>query len=314
MRHASLFSGIGGFDLAAQNVGWENVLHCEINPFCQRILQYYWPNAKTFTDIKHADFSEYRGTIDVLSGGFPCQPYSLAGKRLGKEDDRHLWPEMCRAIQEIQPSWVVGENVRGLISWDGGLVFHEVQSDLEAEGYEVLPLLLPAAAVGAPHERYRIWFVAYRLEDATDTQNIGQKQPRPTRDWRNGSSHHNCNVHATDANEPGWEEQHAGSQSAEQKQPSGLHAPQPSHSNGRRLEGLEEIPAREKQSHRNPWHEFPTQSPVCGGNDGLPPRLDGITFPSWREQSIQGFGNAVVPYLAQQIFHIINSLEKPQVA
>jgi DNA (cytosine-5)-methyltransferase 1 len=132
MRHGSLFSGIGGFDLASEWMGWENVFHCEWNEFGQKVLKYYWPKAITYNDITKTDFSIHRGTIDILTGGFPCQPYSTAGKRLGKEDERHLWPEMLRAIREIQPSFVVGENVRGLTNWNGGLVFDEVQADLEA--------------------------------------------------------------------------------------------------------------------------------------------------------------------------------------
>ncbi len=161
MKHGSLFSGIGGFDLASEWMGWENVFHCEWNPFGQKVLKYYWPKAITYNDITKTDFTIHRGTIDILTGGFPCQPYSSAGKRLGKEDERHLWPEMLRTIREIQPTWVVGENVRGLTNWNGGLVFDEVQADLEAEGYEVTPFLLPACAVNAPHRRDRIWFVAY---------------------------------------------------------------------------------------------------------------------------------------------------------
>ncbi len=159
--HGSLFSGIGGFDLAAEWMGWRNLFHCERNPFGQKVLKHYWPDAELFEDITKSDFTKYANRIDVLSGGFPCQPYSTAGKRLGKADDRHLWPEMLRAIREIRPVWVVGENVRGLVSWNGGMVFDEVQSDLEAEGYEVLPFILPACAVNAPHRRDRVWFVAY---------------------------------------------------------------------------------------------------------------------------------------------------------
>jgi DNA (cytosine-5)-methyltransferase 1 len=164
MRHGSLFSGIGGFDLAAEWMGWENVFHCEINPFCQQILKYHFPDAETLTDIKETDFTIYRGKIDILSGGFPCQPFSLAGKRKGKEDDRHLWPEMLRAIREIQPGWIVGENVFGIVNWSGGMVFDEVQTSLEAEGYEVQPFILPACGVNAPHRRDRVWFVAYNNE------------------------------------------------------------------------------------------------------------------------------------------------------
>ena len=166
MRHGSLFSGIGGFDLASEWMGWENVFHCEWNPFGQKVLNHYWPKAITYHDITKTDFTIHRGAIDIITGGFPCQPYSSAGKRLGKEDERHLWPEMLRAIREIQPTWVVGENVRGLTNWNGGLVFDEVQAELEAQGYEVTPFLLPACAVNAPHRRDRIWFVAYNATNS----------------------------------------------------------------------------------------------------------------------------------------------------
>jgi len=161
MTHGSLFSGIGGFDLAAEWMGWENKFHCEWNEFGQKVLKHYWPEAESFHDITKTDFTKYANRISILTGGFPCQPYSMAGKRKGKDDERHLWPEMCRAIREIKPRWVVGENVLGLVNWSGGLVFHEVQADLEAQGYEVFPYVLPAAAVNAPHRRDRVWFVAH---------------------------------------------------------------------------------------------------------------------------------------------------------
>ena len=167
MKHGSLFSGIGGFDLAAQWMGWENVFHCEIAEFPLKVLQHYWPNAISYENIIETDFTKHRGHIDVISGGSPCQPYSLAGKRLGKEDARHLWPEMLRCIREIQPKWVVGENVFGIVNWSGGLVFDEVQSDLEAQGYEVQAYVLPACAVNAPHRRDRVWFVAYSDDTRT---------------------------------------------------------------------------------------------------------------------------------------------------
>ncbi|MDM8174765.1 DNA (cytosine-5-)-methyltransferase [Olivibacter sp. 47] len=161
MTHGSLFSGIGGAELAAEWVGWDNVFHCEMNPFARKVLDYYWPNATSYEDIKTTDFTFWRGRIDILTGGFPCQPYSAAGKRKGTEDDRHLWPEMLRAIREIEPRWIVGENVFGLVNWNDGLVFEQVQADLENEGYEVQPYILPAVSVDAPHRRDRIWFVAY---------------------------------------------------------------------------------------------------------------------------------------------------------
>ena len=161
MNHGSLFSGIGGFDLAATFVGWNNLFHCEWNEYGQSVLKHHDPKAKTYEDITKTDFTIWRGRIDVLTGGFPCQPYSTAGKRKGTEDERHLWPEMLRAIREIRPRWIVGENVLGIINWNGGMVFEEVQAQLEAEGYEVFAYVLPAAGVNAPHQRYRTWFVAY---------------------------------------------------------------------------------------------------------------------------------------------------------
>ena len=118
------------------------------------------PKAISYEDITNVSFRSHRGTIDILTG-FPCQPYSVAGSRLGKDDERHLWPHMLRAVREIKPRWVVGENVRGIISWNDGLVFDEVCSDLEAEGYQVQPYLLPACGVNAPHQRFRVWFVAH---------------------------------------------------------------------------------------------------------------------------------------------------------
>jgi len=123
MRHGSLFSGIGGFDLAAEWMGWDNIFHCEWMPFPRQVLHYHFPKSLSYEDITKTDFTIHQGSIDILTGGFPCQPYSSAGKRLEKDDERHLWPHMLRAIQEIEPSYVVGENVRGLTNWNGGVVF-----------------------------------------------------------------------------------------------------------------------------------------------------------------------------------------------
>jgi len=178
MTHGSLFSGIGGFDLAAQWMGWENVFHCEINPFGRQVLNYYWPNAVSYDDITKTDFTVWRNRIDVLTGGFPCQPFSLAGKRKGTEDERHLWPEMLRAIREIKPRWIVGENVYGLVNWDGGLVFEQVQADLENEEYEVQPYILPAAGVNAPHKRDRVWFVAKNTDNNGRRGKFGQEESK----------------------------------------------------------------------------------------------------------------------------------------
>lgn len=262
LKHGSLFSGFGGFDLASQWMGWENVFHCEWNEFCQQLLNYYWPNSICYEDITKTDFSIHRGQISVITGGFPCQPYSVAGKRLGKSDERHLWPEMCRAIREIQPRWVVGENVYGLLNWSKGLVFHEVQSDLENEGYEVFPYILPASSVGAPHKRDRIFFVAFKdnfiTTDSTNTENKRSGGlPNKVKEARSRKG----NIV---------------------------------------FRGCDSIPN---------WDGFPTQSPICSGNDGLPTRLDGITVQKWRNESLKGYGNAVVPQIPYIIFKAIEDYE-----
>lgn len=265
MTHGSLFSGIGGFDLAAQWMGWENVFHCEMNPFGQRVLAHHFPNSKLHEDVKTFPSSDYVGRIDCLTGGFPCQPYSTAGKRLGKDDDRHLWPYMLDIIRTIQPRYVVGENVRGLVNWNDGMVFDEVQADLEAAGYEVLPFILPAAAVGAPHRRDRVWFVAH----ATNARAERMRRAR------------------TDAVCEFADAAHADNRSRPRNA----------------------VRAGRQEFTLLPWAKFPTQSAICGGDDGLPAELDGITFPKWRNESIKAYGNAIVPQVAYQIFQAIQQTD-----
>ncbi len=285
MVHGSLFSGIGGFDLAAQWMGWENAFHCEINPFGKRVLKYYWPKSFSYDDITKTDFTIWRGRIDVLSGGFPCQPYSQAGKRLGKEDDRHLWPEMLRAIREIQPRYVVGENVRGLTNWNGGLVFDEVQAVLEAENYEVLPFLLPACAVKAPHRRDRIWFIAHAkgecgngLQSCRQSKVSEPEQRQPRRS--------NCGAITSNSNSLGQ----SGSRRSKKQ------------SNSEKGDTWK----KHRVVDDGGW---PTQPPICSGNDGISTELDGITLSKHRQESLKGYGNAVVPQLVFELFKVIDQLK-----
>lgn len=161
MHHLSLFSGIGGFDLAAEWMGWVNVAQVEKDPFCLKVLEKNFPNTKRYHDIKEFDGTDYAGRVDIITGGFPCQPFSQAGARRGTGDDRHLWPEMLRVISTIKPTWVIAENVRGLLSIEQGMVFEQVCLDLENIGYEVQPVIIPAVAVNAPHRRDRVWFIGY---------------------------------------------------------------------------------------------------------------------------------------------------------
>jgi DNA (cytosine-5)-methyltransferase 1 len=332
MRHGSLFSGIGGFDLASEWMGWENVFHCEWNEFGQKVLKYYWPKAITYNDITKTDFTIHRGRIDIITGGFPCQPYSSAGKRLGKEDERHLWPEMLRAIREIQPTWIVGENVRGLTNWNGGLVFDEVQSDLEAQGYEVTPFLLPAASVNAPHRRERIWFIAYNASYSNllrfdkciqyDEVNTGEGRINAFGDIDKGT----INGNATDSNcnrstqfsknfkskgkSEYIEKQKEWSKHSEQYIELFRFQSNATDSNGFGLRGQSDRIGNSrfinKKSKGNNWQNFPTVSPVCDGDDGISHRLDSITFSKWRNESIKAGGNAIVPQVVYQIFKAID--------
>ena len=332
MRHGSLFSGIGGFDLAAEWMGWENTFHCEWNPFGQRVLKHYWPNAESFTDITKTDFTKYYGTVDIISGGFPCQPYSSAGKRLGKEDARHLWPEMLRAIREVSPSFVVGENVRGLTNWNGGMVFEEVCAELESYGYQVAPIIIPACGVGAPHRRERVWFVAYSHSNAgrrgyresgrEEREAISNGQPEiytransdgKTRNVtdakRDGLEHWNeaRNLRSQETTPRGEGSTFAndfkanGNGNTTNANSGGVQRHRGSDKNGK-FQTNEFNENNRKRQPRMDWEKFPTQSPVCGGDDGLSRELDGITFSKWRNESIKAYGNAIVPQVAYQIF------------
>lgn len=161
LTHLSLFSGIGGLDLAAEWAGFESMGQCEYADYPTKILAQHWPDVPRWRDIRTLtgeSFYERTGlrTIDIISGGFPCQPFSVAGKQRGKEDDRYLWPEMVRVITELRPTWVIGENVAGIIH----MALDTVLSDLEGQGYATRTFLIPACGVNAPHQRYRTAIVA----------------------------------------------------------------------------------------------------------------------------------------------------------
>ena len=191
MTHASLFSGIGGPEVAAAMMGWENAFHCEINPFGRAVLEYWFPESKSYEDVTKTDFTEWRGKIDILTAGIPCQPFSDAGKRGGREDERYLWPEAHRVINQVRPTWCVIENVAGITTMvegrvltpmgrdpvmfgeGDGLYRYELRQsftiecicrDFEGLGYSVQPVLIPAAAVGAPHRRDRVFIIAHSNE------------------------------------------------------------------------------------------------------------------------------------------------------
>lgn len=374
MNHIGLFEGFGGFSLAARWAGWKTVATCEIADFPRRVIQHHFPYAYHHKDIHDFNYETINNRISeqfgpgwrkeplIITGGFPCQPYSTAGKRLGKEDDRHLWPQMLRVIQEFTPDLVVGENVSGIISWNGGLVFEEVQVDLEAEGYEVWPVVLPAASVNAPHRRDRVWFIAHTSSDRRQREGQGleiegrESKPGSSRLLERGSEGL-CSLrvasHTTkqrlpisglagksefqeknregldyrpeficDATNPdgaGFQKKGSQQQTAGPQQYGELGFS----ASDSRSPGLEEcdIPSLSEKkeygsgcSHEvgNYWGSFPSQSPVCGGDDGFPAGmvLNAVSYPKWRNESIKGYGNAIVPQVAYEIFKVINKIEK----
>jgi len=181
MNHGSLFSGIGGFDLAAKWVGWNNVFQVEKDDWCRKILAKNFIGSERFADIKDFKGDEYTNKIDVISGGFPCQPFSVVGKRKGKEDDRYLWKEMLRVIATIKPAYVVGENVTGII----GLALDTVLSDLEAQDYTTETFIIPACSKNAWHRRDRVWIVAYTNSIGRKNEQKENREPLYNGEWNN---------------------------------------------------------------------------------------------------------------------------------
>jgi DNA (cytosine-5)-methyltransferase 1 len=309
VRHGSLFSGIGGFDLAAEWMGWKNVFQVEKDPFCQRVLEKNFPTVTRYGDIKEFDGTKYRGAVDIITGGFPCQPFSSAGNRKGTEDDRYLWPEMLRIISEAQPSWVVGENVSGFATMDVNTqvyemadqessflwfkkVAQEVVDGLNSIGYDVPrtnkgePILfsLPACGVDAPHQRDRIWIIAYPKSDndRRTEREIYQKNGRQDRkllSTLNSAGKGLCGEGVT-AN-------------AERNRSQGRSKTGNENGKGNEIKercAISGIPF-------DNWQNFPTQPPLRDGNDGISSNMV--------RSAIQAGGNAIVPQVAYEIFKAI---------
>lgn len=372
--HASLFSGFGAADLAATWMGWDNAFWCEIDDFPRRVLEYWFPKSIGYGNIKDTDFTEWKGKIDVFTGGFPCQPFSVAGQRKGKEDDRYLWPEMLRAIREIRPTWIVSENVAGILSMvqpgheaevehqaalfeatdketilEQEYVVETICRDIEQEGYTIQPIVIPACAVGAPHRRDRVFFIAHRSDAGTEglqqSRENGVYESEIAADTnsndagRSGYEEVECQTGKSQTKEREWEwvrcnakrigkkgtiadSKCAGSGQVQQEI-------QSKKSNGNSIDSIGnernvtythseqmEDSMRTWNGFTEPanlycertWSNFPTQSPVCRGNDGLPFDVERLTisFPKWRGGSIKGYGNAIVPQVMYEIFKAIN--------
>lgn len=235
MIHASLCTGIGACELAATWMGWENAFSCEIDEFCNKVLSYHYPNTTHYGNIFEQDFREWRGKIDVLTAGFPCQPFSCAGKRNGAEDDRYLWNEVFRVIDEVRPTWFIGENVAGITTMvlpgeevkvgsysdicgesysmyekRQRYVIDQIRLDLESIGYTIKPIVIPACAVGAPHRRDRVWFLA-RRDDTSNPNSTGlQTQGSEQQATRIAGSGLQWNVADADSNRFGIRENKQG--------------------------------------------------------------------------------------------------------
>ena len=349
MTHASVFSGIGGPEVAAAMLGWQNLFHCEINPFGRKVLDYWFPNSKSYEDITKTDFREWRGRVNVLTGGFPCQPFSCAGKRRGAEDDRYLWPHMHRCINEIQPDWVVAENVAGILTmveqgevssmasqatlFDEGDTVHGYQlretftlqricDDLESHGYTVQPILIPACGVGAPHRRDRVFIIANSNECANlrATRKAESKDGRSRMEERNAVRKSDIadNVRPKDSDDAIADT--FGSREGTSRKGCGIEG---DGCNGNQQPSMwratPEWYHRLSSVLRNPtyevgerWRDFPSVSAIHRGNDGIPIRLDGLSLPfnKWKREALKAYGNAIVPQVMYEIFRAIEIVEQ----
>lgn len=285
MKILDLFSGIGGFSLAGHWAGFETVAFIERDKFCHKVLQKNFPGIPIYDDIIQFDGKEYQGAADIVCGGFPCQPFSTAGKRKGAEDSRHLWPEMLRVISEVRPKWAIGENVAGILTMDGGNLFESICLDLEAEGYEVQPYVIPAISLGAPHRRDRVWIVAQvrTTANSTSKQNI-------TTDKRWVQQKFSLRDSKYTANGDG-----AGLQREFCGQFRGV-----SETNGTQQGRSTDGTFTAGEQWRTHWHEVATR--LCRVDDGLSGRVD-----RHRAARLKALGNSIVPQIAYQIFEAIKA-------
>ena len=289
--HLDLFSGIGGFALAASWAGYQTVGFCEIEDYPRRILSKRFPGVPCHRDIRELDGSIYRG-VDLITGGYPCQPFSQAGQRKGKEDDRHLWPELRRVVAQARPAFLVAENVAGHIT----LGLDEVLADLESEGYTGRAIVVPACAVNAPHRRDRVWIIAKSLAHSEQQRLQGHvEQQTESSDASSG-----CSTDTTVA-DSGSGRRQGGELQAGRNEP-GLCSKDVAHSEIERTQGLRASGVEESHPHAGQevplcGHErigssyWETEPAVGRVADGIPNRVD----------RLKGLGNAIVPQVAYEL-------------
>ena len=308
MKHGSLFSGIGGFDLAAQWAGWDNIFQVEIDPFCRKVLKKNFPNVAKYEDIKEFDGKKYANTIDIISGGFPCQPFSVAGKQRGKKDDRYLWPEMLRVISEIRPTWIICENVAGIIN----MGLDQVLSDLENTGYTCQSFIIPACAKNAPHRRDRVWIVANR-SIKNDRKYLRGKEKRQVPELGNNIEQRDVtHSNGLNGNNAGYDSgevsqlkktEVCGLQSSSDSKLWRCKQKQRKCGISSKRTGQEKHTASCYDNWGELWIEAATR--LCRMDDGLPRRMD-------RVNRLKALGNAIVPQIVFQIMQAINNIEGKQ--
>ena len=276
MKFLSLFAGIGGFDLGLERAGMKCVGQVEINKFCQKVLEKHWPDVKRIGDIHDVRGDEF-GAADLVCGGVPCQPASCAGKRKGTGDDRWLWPEAFRIVRAVKPDWCLFENVRGLLTLEDGVVFENLLLELEGIGYETLPLIIPACAVGAQHRRDRVWIIAYNNDTGNGTPGSGIDENRQAvseepEQPQFGNSRQDSDVADT------------GNQGLQGSERPGAHD-----TGGEVAHGSI---AERNHAWDEPWIEAATR--LCRMDDGVSRRIH-------RTERLKALGNAVVPQIVEII-------------
>lgn len=288
-----LFSGIGGFSLGAERNGIETIGFVEKDEFCQKVLKKHWSDVPIIDDIRKVNGKDF-GSATIISGGFPCQPFSVAGKREGTDDDRYLWDEMLRVISSCKPTWVIGENVEGLINIQDGMVLRSVQDDLEREGFQVQCLVIPASGIGAWHQRNRVWIIGCNVSNADSGELHGCIST--SRICRTKHNRMDSNK-KRNGNEVWSETERCSSQNTERENVSD--------SDNSRFKQQWQPKSDEKKNKtlkRCSWWQ--TQSELRGVPNGLSFELH-----SDRANRIKALGNSIVPQIAEQIFRSIIDAE-----
>ena len=295
LKLLDLFSGIGGFSLGLESTGYfKTIAFVEKDKFCHEVLKKNFPNIPIESEVRNVKGNKYKA--DVITGGFPCQPFSVAGKRKGTDDDRYLWDETIRIIQECKPRWFIGENVEGIINIQNGMVLRKVCNDLEEEGFEVQCLVIPASGIGAWHQRKRIWIVAYSdsNRDRNEiTKSNGEEKEIQREHWKNDST--TWKFIGTNPNDV---------PNSNSKLRDGCGSSTSNSTTELSRMECDKIKNRNKiwskaercseQSTRETWWQ--TQSKLCRIPDGLSTRLD-----KDRKNRIKALGNSIVPLIARQL-------------